>query len=72
MLIPSPSHSFLIVEIVVLLLRLLMMLLTVDWVTPLLIHRALIEISCSWQSCRIRCLTASPIVMAYTRFLVRM
>ena len=62
-LIPSPSQSFLIVEMVILLLRLLMILLTVDWVTPLSMHRALMEMPFSWQSSRILSRTASPILM---------
>ena len=66
---PRPSQSFLIVATVVLLLRPLTMLFTVDWVTPLRLHRALIEISCSRHSSRIRCRTASPIVMSIPSFL---
>ena len=38
-----PSHSFLMVEIVALRLRPLMILFTVDWVTPLREHSLLME-----------------------------
>lgn len=59
----KPSQSFWIVATVVLLLRPLTILFTVDCVTPLLMERALIEISRSWQSPIILCRTASPILM---------
>ena len=42
--ISRPSHSFLMVEIVALRLRPLMILFTVDWVTPLREHSLLMEI----------------------------
>lgn len=64
MVMPNPSQSFWIVETVVLLLRPLTMLFTVDWVTPLLVHKALIEMSCFWHSSIILWRTASPTVMA--------
>ena len=65
---PRPSQSFLMVATVVLLLRPLTMLFTVDCVTPLLVHSALMEISRSWQRLIIRCRTASPIVIAIPSF----
>lgn len=65
--IPKPSQSFWIVATVVLLLRPLTILFTVDCVTPLLMERALIEISRSWQSPIILCRTASPILERLTK-----
>ena len=56
----QPSHSFLMVEIVALLLRPLTILLTVDCVTPLILHSLLMEISRSWHNSTILSLTASP------------
>lgn len=61
--IPKPSQSFWIVATVVLWFRPLTIFCTVDCVTPLLIERALIEISRSWQIWMILCRTASPILM---------
>ena len=61
MVIPKPSQSFLMVEMVALRLRPLTMLLTVDWVTPLMVLSLLMEIFFSRHSSRIRSLTASPI-----------
>ena len=61
--IPKPSHSFLMVEIVALLLRPLTILLTVDCVTPLKLHSLLIEISRCLHSSIIRVRTASPMFM---------
>ena len=61
-MIPRPSQSFLIVEIVVLLFLPLIRLLTVDCVTPLMMQSLLMEISLSEQSSSILFLVASPIV----------
>lgn len=58
MVIPSPSHSFLTVDIVVLLFRPLTMLFSVDWVTPLIELSLLMEISRSRHNSKIRSLTA--------------
>lgn len=66
MVMPNPSQSFLMVETVALLLRPLMILLTVDWVTPLMLLSLLTEISCSRHSSKIRSLTASPMFMGIT------
>ena len=63
---PSPSQSFLMVEMVVLLFRLLIMLLMVDWVTPLIEQSLLTEISRSWQSSKILSRTAAPTVIKIT------
>jgi len=58
----QPSHSFLMVEIVALLLRPLtiLLLLTIDCVTPLILHSLLMEISRSRHNSAILPLTASP------------
>lgn len=56
------------VDTVVLRLRPLTILLTVDCVTPLILLSLLKEIPRSWHSCIIRCLTASPIVVEITLF----
>ena len=56
----QPSHSFLMVEIVALLLRPLAILLTVDCVTPFILHSLLMEISRSRHNSAILPLTASP------------
>lgn len=64
--IPRPSHSFLMVETVALRFRPLMMLLTVDCVTPLMLHSLLMEMFCSWHSSRMRSLTASPMFKGIT------
>ena len=61
---PNPSQNFWIVETVVLLLRPLTMLFTVDCFTPLLVHKALIEMSCFWHISTILWRIASPTVMA--------
>lgn len=64
--IPRPSQSFLIVETVALRFRPLMMLFTVDWVTPLMLQSLLMEISRSLHNSKIRSLTASPMFMGIT------
>ena len=56
--ISSPSHSFLMVETVALLLRPLTMLFNVDWVTPLRVASRLTVISRWAHSSRIRARTA--------------
>lgn len=67
--ISSPSQSFLIVATVVLLLRPLTILFTVDCVTPLRLDRALMEIFRSWHKPKILCRTASPTVISQHLFL---
>ena len=59
-------------EIVVLRLRPLTILFTVDWVTPLILLKRLMEISRSRHSSRIRSLTASPIFMGTTSLHMKM
>ena len=51
------------VDTVALLFRPLMILLTVDYVTPLILHSLFMEISCSLHSSKIRPFTASPMFM---------
>ena len=65
---PSPSQSFLMVEMVVLLFRLLIMLLMVDWVTPLIEQSLLTEISRSRQSSKILSRTAASLFPVYLTF----
>ena len=69
----NPSHSFLIVVMEICLrdgsiirFRPLMMLFTVDWVTPLMLQSLLMEISRSLHNSKIRSLTASPMFMGIT------
>jgi len=68
--IPSPSQSFLTVETVALLFLPLMMLFTVDWVTPLMVQSLFMERCRCSQSSRIRALTAPPIVIVILTILL--
>ena len=63
--ISRPSQSFLTVETVVLRFRPLIILFTVDCVTPLMVHRLFIVICRSLHSSNILLLTASPISNRY-------
>lgn len=66
---PKPSQSFFTVETVTLLFRLLIMLFTVDCVTPLIKQSLLIEmLPCSAHKSNIRCRTASPTVTKATLY----
>ena len=67
-LMDSPSQIFLTVATVVLLFRPLTMLLSVDWVMPLIVASLLTVILFSSQSSSIRNLTASPTFMPSPRF----
>ena len=57
----SPSHSFFIVDTVALLFRPLTILLSVDWVTPLMVASLFMVMLCSVHSSSILFLVASPI-----------
>ena len=63
--ISKPSHNFLMVEIVVLWLRPLTMLFSVDCVTPLIVLSLFTVIPLAWHNPVILSLTASPIVNAH-------
>lgn len=60
MVMPRPSQSFFMVEIVVLRLRPLTMLLTVDCVTPLRLLSLFMVMFRSWHNSKILAFTASP------------
>lgn len=67
----SPSHIFLMVEMVVLLFLPLVILCKVDWVTPEIVASLLIVILLDRHNSCILLFTASPIVIKITSLLKR-